>query len=131
MTLTGRLEPRGWLVHNRAVNAEQKRREERFAKNEALFREVNERIRHLSEPWAATDELLELTCECANVGCTERILVSVELYEGVRAYANRFLVTPGHLDLEVEEIVDERGDFWVVDKRGHAGATAAELDPRS
>jgi hypothetical protein len=109
---------------------ERERRQERFAKNEALFREVNERIKQLTKQWIATDELIEFTCECANPACTDRIHVSLEDYESARARPNRFLVVPGHLDLEVEDVVAERDAFWLVDKRGQAGQTAAELDPR-
>jgi hypothetical protein len=113
------------------VNDEGRRRAERYAENEALFREVNERIRELSDPWTNGADRVEFTCECANLGCAERIAVMLDEYEDVRSHADRFLVAPGHLDLEVEDIVTERDGFWVVEKRGHAGATAAELDPRS
>jgi len=106
-------------------------RAERYAQNEALFREVNERIRELVDAWTDADDRLELTCECANLSCAERIVVVLDEYEGVRRHPDRFLVAPGHLDLEVEDIVNECDGFWVVEKRGHAGATAAELDPRS
>jgi hypothetical protein len=39
-------------------------------------------------------------------------------------------VAPGYLDLEVEDVVAEREMFWVVNKRGAAGETAEDLDPR-
>ena len=104
-------------------------REERYAKNEAFFREVNERINRLSagEPAPIT----VFTCECANVDCTEHFLVPPEEYEEVRSDPRRFFVTPGHLDLEVEEVVSERRDYWIVEKKGSAGGIAAERDPRS
>jgi hypothetical protein len=125
------LEPPNGLGHNRAVDDDARLRAERFAENEALFREVNERIRELSEPWTSNGDRVEFTCECANLGCADRIAVMLAEYEDVRGYPDRFLVAPGHLDLEVEDIVTERDGFWVVEKRGHAGATATELDPRT
>jgi hypothetical protein len=126
-----RVEPSDGLGHNRLVDNEGRLRAERYAENEALFREVNERIRELSEPWTSNGDRVEFTCECANLGCAERIAVLLKEYEEVRSYPDRFLVAPGHLDLEVEDIVTEHDGFWVVEKRGHAGATAAELDPRT
>lgn len=106
-------------------------RQERFARNEALFREVNERIESLAEPGTATDELVVFTCECANLACVERIQASLDDYELVRSRPTWFLVAPRHLDLEVEEVVAERELFWIVEKRRAAGAAAKELDPRS
>jgi hypothetical protein len=106
-------------------------RQERYARNEALFREVNERIRTLSEQHRGGGDPVEFTCECANPDCAERVFVRLADYEGIRAHPTRFLVSPGHLDLEVERVVAEQSQFWVVEKQGDAGATAAELDPRA
>ena len=106
--------------------------QERFVKNEALFREVNERIRQLTEQWSVSNgEGAEFTCECASAGCTEHVAVSLDEYERVRAHPNRFLVVPGHLDVTLETVVAERHAFWVVEKNGPAGEQAADLDPRS
>jgi hypothetical protein len=105
-------------------------RQERFARNEALFREVNERVRQLAEQWSSSDELIEFTCECANPDCAERLEAGRDDYEFVRSESTRFLVAPGHLDLEVEDVVAERETFWIVNKRGDAGQTAEALDPR-
>jgi hypothetical protein len=106
-------------------------REERFARNQALFREVNERIESLAEPDTATDELALFTCECANLACTKRIQASLDEYELVRSQPTWFLVAPGHLDLEVEEVIAEREQFWIVEKRRAAGEAARALDPRT
>jgi hypothetical protein len=113
------------------MEREREDRRERYARNEALFREVNERIKQLAEQWTATDELIEFTCECANRDCAERVRASLDDYEFVRVEPTRFLVAPGHLDLEVEDVIAERETFWIVDKRGDAAEAATELDPRS
>ncbi len=100
----------------------------RAARNEAIFREVNERIEELARPWS--DEM-EVFCECADPACTDTMSVSVEKYEAVRAHPTWFFVLPGHEETAVEEVV-ERGDgILIVSKRGEAGEMAAELDPRS
>jgi hypothetical protein len=107
-------------------------RRERFARNEALFREVNERIRLLASEWSSDDDdVIEFTCECANQACAERISATVADYEFVRSDPRRFLVAPGHIDLEVEDVVTEDDAFWIVEKGGEAAAKATELDPRS
>jgi len=114
------------------MHSADRERRERFARNEALFREVNERIRLLASEWSTgDDDVIEFTCECANQACAERIAASVADYEYVRSDPRRFLVAPGHVDLEVEEIVAEDEAFWIVEKGGEAAAMVTELDPRS
>jgi hypothetical protein len=61
------------------------------AKNQALFREVNERIRNLdySVPRAA------FVCECVRPECSETIEMSLAEYEEIRRVPNHFLVAAG------------------------------------
>jgi hypothetical protein len=59
----------------------------RLAKNEALFREVNERISEISQelaPGAANPELIDgLICECSDPECLERVgPLTITEYEG-------------------------------------------------
>ena len=74
--------------------------EERFkrqARNEALFREVNERIAQLGESAQAwsPDGGVEFMCECGvEGGCGERVRVPLDVYEQVRAQDDRFVVRP-------------------------------------
>jgi len=104
-------------------------REERVGKNEALFREVNERIREIT---ASTDGDAEFLCECGDSTCAQPILISIEEYEAVRAVPTRFLVVPGHEIPDVEDVVEEKERFAVVEKRpGLSTDLAAESDPRS
>ena len=44
-------------------------REERAARNEALFREVNDRIGELNEAFAQFTDVYEIACECSNIEC--------------------------------------------------------------
>ena len=48
-------------------------RERRIGMNEALFREVNERLQELAGGSAHTPEKLDLICECGNASCASRI----------------------------------------------------------
>jgi hypothetical protein len=103
-------------------------RDQRIAANEALFREVNERIADLDAPHHAE---LEIICECGDRDCLERITVSVGEYEEARADATLFLARRGHLMPGAEVLVAERGDHQLLRKTGEAAAIAEEHDPRS
>ena len=56
---------------------------------------------------------------------------SCEQYEDVRAVANHFVITPGHARADIERVVEQHRDHWIVEKFGDAGAAAEETDPRS
>ena len=104
--------------------------EERAARNEALFREVNEQVDSLSERQrsGAAQELLFI-CECSDDRCTERVTVPRAVYEDVRANPRRFLVVPGH-DQAFEHVVDRTERYAIVEKEGPAGDVAEQTDPR-
>lgn len=105
--------------------------EERAARNEALFREVNEQVRSLSVSQLSTPpEALLIICECSDDTCTERVSLPVAVYESVRADPRRFVVVPGH-DNDFERVVDRSDGYAIVEKEGHAGRVAEETDPRT
>src|ERR687884_1857426 len=93
---------------------------ERTARNESLFREVNDRIEELSTDaeaqGIAPGGLVEFHCECGREGCTERVRLTVAEYERVRADNDRFAVAPGHETPEMEAVVEAGDRFVVVDK---------------
>lgn len=103
--------------------------EERLAKNEAFFRQVNERIKDVAAGFGG--DRYEFLCECADSGCTERITLTIEQYEAVRANGARFVLARGHVAPEIEHVVDRGKDHVVIEKDGTAGQIAAELDPRA
>src|SRR5215213_8942046 len=104
----------------------------RAAQNQALFREVNERIESLNGPFTAEAPISDLVCECADGACTERIGVTATEYERVRGDGSRFLVAPAdsHYFADVERVVERHERFWVVEKFEHAGRVASSLHPR-
>lgn len=104
-------------------------REERLAKNEVLFRSVNERIEQQAIRFGGLDEY-EFICECALRSCTERVSLTLSQYEHVRAEGVRFFVVPGHANAEVELVVERTPNFDVVEKDGVAGLVADFADPR-
>ncbi len=110
-------------------------REERLAKNETLFREVNERVAEVATNFIEVEtrsDPVEFTCECGRADCSEPLAMTVAEYEGVRARPTRFAVVPGHEELEVETIVERHPSYLVVEKRDEdAQEVARETDPRS
>jgi hypothetical protein len=107
-------------------------REERLARNEALFRDVNERVRAIAAQHGGGEpHVYQFFCECSNVDCTFQLDVTLAEYEGVRTESNRFLVAPDHWLPEIETVVDRRDGWWVVEKHGEAARLAEELDARS
>ena len=70
-------------------------RERRLAQNEALFREVNERVETLADQ-LGPDVPYEFLCECANADCTFRISLPLSVYESIRADPQQFVVLPLH-----------------------------------
>jgi hypothetical protein len=105
----------------------------RAAKNQSLFREINERVKDLNEAFSDVTEGGDWVCECANESCTERVEMSVEEYEEVRAGGARFFVAPSddHLWPDVEHVTARMNHYWVVEKFGDGGRLAEEADPRS
>jgi hypothetical protein len=102
--------------------------DERRARNEALFREANERIEAAAR--TAPVSTTEFLCECSDAGCVRSIPMAITAYEEMRTSSNRFVVAPGHEDEQIEVVVERHADYVVVEKRGVAGETAAETDPR-
>ena len=104
----------------------------RVSMNETLFRDVNERVRELEESFGSPGGPLYFVCECGDAGCTERMVLTKDEYESIRAHGNRFAVVRGHQIPTLELVVGETDRFLVVEK--HAGAAsrlAEERDPRA
>jgi hypothetical protein len=107
-------------------------RDARIGLNEAVFREVNERINDLGEHFGLEDQPLDLVCECGDPACVERISMSRTDYEQLRSNPTHFAVAPSHARPDIEEVVDRRGAYLVVRKHeGPAADVARETDPRS
>jgi len=104
-------------------------RRTRLARNEALFRNVNEQIDSLNDLGAALPRF-PIVCECGAESCTESILVEKPVYEAVRTHPERFIVRAGHL-AEVDTAIEDHGEFLVVAKEpGLPRETAEATDPR-
>lgn len=102
----------------------------RIGKNESLFREVNERIKKLTQEAPGLPEREAFVCECGANSCSDLIHMTPAEYEEVRGHAARFAVIEGHEIEEAERMVEDHGTYRVVEKLGAGRQVAEELDPR-
>jgi hypothetical protein len=115
-------------------------RQSRAARNEDLFRRLNERLHALSEhaqqrpPGPATEgaEQERFVCECSSTECSKVVALTAGEYTAVRATGRRFLVFPdrSHTSPDLEEVVERHERYWVVQKKGEAGLEADALADR-
>ncbi len=101
-----------------------------MAQNEALFREVNERVEAVAHQ-LGPEVPYEFVCECANADCTFRVVLPLQVYESIRSDPAQFVVLPLHYTPEIEDLVAEENSYWIVRKTGEAAAYVERLDPRS
>jgi hypothetical protein len=110
-------------------------RDERLAGNEALFREVNERVAEVATHFIEVEtegETVEFTCECGRANCAQQIPMTIDEYQAIRADPTWFAVAPGHELPEVEKIIRRTPNYLVVAKRDEdAREVARETDPRA
>jgi hypothetical protein len=86
----------------------------RTAKNDDLYREVNERIRGIG--LGDGTDYLAFVCECSRIGCTDVVDATVDEYLLARASATRYIVLPGHVDPAVEQVVVSTMRYAIVEK---------------
>jgi hypothetical protein len=114
--------------------APQHEREVRAARNQALFRTVNEKLRALNDSFATLTERFTIACECADMSCTEMLEIDPREYEAMRAQPRHFAVLPGHVYPDVDRVARESNGYVVVEKAGTAADVAEILardtDPR-
>lgn len=102
----------------------------RIGLNEALFRQVNERISELGDDFHMKE--LEILCECGDIDCGDRFEIEHQAYEELRSEPTHFAVLPGHEIPDVETVVERRRVYTVVRKDPGGPAEVAEkTDPRA
>jgi hypothetical protein len=106
----------------------QEEREVRAARNQALFRAVNEKLEAMNEAFVQFNERFTIACECADVTCVEMVEIDPDEYQAVRAEPRHFAVLPGHIYPEVEVVVREGEGYVVVEKTGSAAEVVELLD---
>jgi hypothetical protein len=99
---------------------------ERLARNQTLFREVNERLLKMAN---GDGEFIPFLCECSRRDCAETISLGLDEYNTVRSDPRAFVIVDGHETPEVEIVVESHSRYVVVRKMNGA-AFAIESDPR-
>lgn len=105
-------------------------RDERVAKNEASFREINERLKEGLRSLPDNPELLSFICECGDRTCGQHIELRLSEFEEVRRDSRRFAVAPGHVFPESERVRGGNERYQVVEKFGDTVALTDAEDHR-
>lgn len=100
-------------------------REQRLARNEAYFRDVNERVQEHVKDVAGAHATFNILCECSSMACAERIPVTASEYDEAHRNPRQFIVALGHVQFEIEESVVHTDRFEIVRKHAEAGDVAA------
>ena len=107
-------------------------RDARIGLNEAVFREVNERIETLAETFDLGSEPLDFICECGDASCVQRIHMTHAEFEELRSDSRHFAVYPGHVVPDIERVVAQRAGYEIVEKFERLPRLIAEnTDPRA
>ena len=109
-------------------NETRREREARLARNEHLFRMLNENIAESAKRVEIDPmHLFEFRCECARIDCMVQIELTTTEYLAVREVADHFVLRPGHEMEEIERVIRREPRFWVVAKIDFARAVAVTL----
>ena len=108
-------------------------REDRLARNEATFRELNEAVEtEMHARLSGTQSRLAgYVCECGNTDCVEIVRMTIPQYEKIRRDSRLFLVSPDHVLPEIEDVAYREPGFAVVRKHDDVAEIVEETDPRS
>ncbi|HEY3576508.1 MAG TPA: hypothetical protein VGK68_00775 [Gaiellaceae bacterium] len=98
--------------------------------DQSRFRTANNRLRRIVPSYGfKAGDRAPFICECADPGCFEAVMLSLEEYDRVRAESSWFVLVAGHEDDEAtyERVVEAERGYATVEKIGIAGAEAARL----
>ena len=86
---------------------------ERRARNQVVYRLVNDRILDVNDSFGEWDHAVFL-CECGNPSCETTVEMTGSEYGAVRARPTHFLIAVDHLEPTVDQLVSKVDRFWVV-----------------
>jgi c-di-AMP phosphodiesterase-like protein len=104
-------------------------REIRAARNQALFRAVNEKLKGINEAFEQIVGKPAITCECADLNCIGTVAIGRDEYADARADPRHFIVLRDHMYPDVERVVNESDGYVIVEKLGVAGRVAEATEP--
>jgi hypothetical protein len=98
----------------------------RLAENELVLKEANEEIEREAQEEASEggirDPELEFFCACGRPDCDAKLLLTLSEYEAA-SKPDQFIVAPGHDNPQIEQVVETKDRYLVVEKR-------SDLEPR-
>lgn len=99
---------------------------------QSRFRDANDRLRRIVPSFGfKAGDRAPFICECADPGCFEAVMLSLDEYDRVRANPSWFVVVAGHEDYEAtyERVVEAERGYATVEKISIAAAEAACSQP--
>lgn len=100
-----------------AVAERRTARRQRIVKNEQAFRDYNDR-RMQAESVDENDDLEQIpfVCECGDQDCIEALMTTAAEFTETHSAPNRFIVKPGHVYPDVEQVIADYDTFAIVEK---------------
>lgn len=91
---------------------------ERIQRNNAVFREANERIHESAQTYAHELEHIPFLCECPVEDCVEIVPLTEDQYNAVRANPTHYMTAVGHevSEAPVGTVVARNDGYVVVEK---------------
>ena len=99
-------------------------REIRAARNQALFRAVNEKMLELNETFGEIVGTFAIACECARLDCVALMEIPPDAYRAIRESPRTFAVCVDHVQEDVERTVSTHDGYAVVEVIGRGVAVA-------
>lgn len=97
-----------------------KNSKQRRANNELIFKNINLKTSKLVDAvfneHDKIDVPIEFYCECSNTDCIEKVSLTLADFEKIRRNPSYFLIKPGHNQPDIEELVDGKPNYAVVEK---------------
>lgn len=87
----------------------------RLAKNEHVYRTINENIRDAANT-PGPEHRFEFLCECSDSACRTHLHMTLQEYESLRRRSDHFAVLPRHERAGIEVVVERTDRFLVVEK---------------
>jgi hypothetical protein len=85
--------------------------------NRLLFREVNERLRELTDRLASDGDSIDVVCECGSDQCVERLTINRMAYDLIRTTPGHFALKHGHAAPD-DSVVEQFASYDVVRTNG-------------
>jgi hypothetical protein len=101
----------------------------RAARNETVFRAINERI-EAGAAMHGIESSERLHCECDRSSCFEKLEMRPAAYREVLERRYCFVTAPGHADPRIERIIEEHNGYCVVEKIGEAREALDKQHPQ-